>query len=308
MSCTTKRISILAPCRKGDVWSIPLSFFYEFKRLGHDVKIFNNLNEDQPGVTQLDPRAWNEDGLKQLLSEARKGTFVPDIIIHFDFGLFKSTLLNKYEFPQATWVYESGDDPQCFRLNLEKVKTGNFDLVMSPDIRAVGEYINRGFKAVWSPHFADPLFLGEEIEPTYDAITSRHFSEPFFVELKSKLGDRFFARDAFINEKDHLNFLKQGKIVIQNSKYKEITRRVFEGMLANRLIITDRPDPGAKLDLIFTENEDIVYFDSIDDCVDKIRYYAEHDQERNKICLCAYNKVVKNHTITSRVQKLLTII
>lgn len=304
----SKNISIIAPHRKGDVWNIPLSFYYEFKRLGYGVKIFNNLNEDQPGITQLDSRAWNEDGLKQLLKEAKEGLFVPDVIIHFDFGLFKSSLLNKREFPKATWIYESGDDPQCFRLNFEKVKTGNFDLVMSPDIRAVGEYTNKGFKAVWSPHFADPLFLGEEIEPTYDAITSRHFSEPFFTELKNKLGDQFFARDAFVNERDHLSFLKQGKIVVQNSKYKEITRRIFEGMLANRLVITDRPDPNTRLDLIFTENEDIVYFDSIDDCVDKIYYYAEHDQERNKISSCAYNKVIKNHTIASRVRKLLLLI
>lgn len=303
-----KKISIIVPCRNGDVWNIPLSFYYEFKRLGHEVKIFNNLNEDQPGITQLDSRAWNEEGLKQLLKEANEGTFVPDLIFHLDFGLFNSSLLNKIYFPKATWIYESGDDPQCFSYNFNKVKRANFDLIMSPDIRAVQKYTECGFKAVWLPHFADPLFLGEEIKPIYDAITSRHFSEPFFLELKNRLGNQFFARDEFANEKDHLSFLKQGKIVVQNSKYKEITRRIFEGMLANRLVITDRPDPDTKIDLIFRENEDIVYFDTIEDCVDKIKYFSENKKERDRITTNGHTKVVKNHTIQKRVQKLLELL
>lgn len=304
-----KTISIIAPYRKGDIWSVPLSFYYELKRLGHKVKIFNNLNEDQPGITQLDSRAWNEEGLKQLITEAKTGTFIPDIIFHFDFGLFKSSLLNKSQFPRATWIYESGDDPQCFALNFEKVRTGNFDLVMSPDIRAVKEYNSKGFRAVWSPHFADPLFLGEEVvEPKYNAITSRHFSEPFFVELKNKLGNCFFARDEFINEKDHLSFLKQGQIVVQNSKYKEITRRIFEGMLANRLVITDRPNNNTKIDLLFKENVDIIYFDTIEECVEKIKYFSKNKKERDIITNNGYNKVVKNHTIQKRVQKILELL
>ena len=303
-----KNISILAPYRTNDVWSVPLSFFYEFKKLGFNVKIFNNLNDDQPGITQLDPRAWNEIGLRQLLKEATDGTFVPDLIFHFDFGLFNSSLLNKNQFPRATWIYESGDDPQCFRYNFEKVKKANFDLIMSPDIRAVKEYNRRGFKAVWSPHFADPLFLGEETEPIYDAITSRHFSEPFFAELKRKLGERFFARDQFINEKDHLQFLKQGKIVVQNSKYKEITRRIFEGMLSNRLVLTDRPNADTRIDLLFKENIDIVYFNSIDDCIEKIKYFSKNEKERNLIANNGYQKIVKNHTIQKRIQQLLKLI
>jgi hypothetical protein len=303
-----KTISIIAPYRKGDVWSVPLSYYYEFKRLGYNVKIFNNLNEDQPGITQMDPRAWNEEGLQQLLKEANDGIFVPNLIFHFDFGLYKSPFLNKKHFPKALWIYESGDDPQCFSYNFEKVKSGNFDLIMSPDIRAVNEYNKRGFKAVWSPHFADPLFLGEEIEPAYDAITSRHFSEPFFKELKGRLGERFFARDQFINEKDHLQFLKQGKIIVQNSKYKEITRRIFEGMLANRLVITDRPDPATKIDLIFKENVDIVYFDNIDDCVKKIKYFSSNQKELERISKTGYNKVLKNHTIQKRIQHLIKIL
>lgn len=303
-----KNISILAPYRVGDVWSIPLSFYYCLKDKGYNVNIYNNLNDDIPGVTQLDPRAWNEDGLKQLLYDAKSGKFIPDIIMHFDFGLFKSQLLTKNEFPSAKWVYESGDDPQCFNFNYSKVVNGNFDVILSPDIRAVKEYKHRGYNAVWCPHFADDKFLGNDITPTVNSITSRHFSEPFFKELKQKLGDNFKARDEFIKEQFHLEFLKQGKIVVQNSKYKEITRRIFEGMLCNRLVLTDRLNPETGINMLFKENEDIVYFDSLDECVSKINYYSSNNEERIRIANNGYKKVIANHTTTQRVNKLLSIL
>ena len=303
-----KNISILAPKRKNDVWTVPLSFYYNLIHSGFNVKIYNNLHEDKPGITLLDNRAWDENGLKSLLSDANSGVFVPDVIIHFDFGLFVSDYLNKKYFPSALWVYESGDDPQSFSYNYSKVAKGDFDLIMSPDCRATQEYVRRGYNAVWSPHFADEKFIGGEITPIVDSITSRHFSEDFFAQLKSRLGDRFKARDEFINEKDHPLFLKQGKIVVQNSKYKEITRRIFEGMLCNRLVITDRLPAETKIDSIFKENEDIVYFDSVDDCASKIEYYSNNDVERNIIALNGCNKVKKHHTVSQRVKKLLSIL
>jgi hypothetical protein len=298
-------ISVLAPIKPSDIWNVPISYVLEFRRLGHDVRTYNTIREEQPGISLLDPRAWTEDGLKQLLEDAKSGDFKPDIIIHFDFGLFKSSLLTKKSYPSCPWFYESGDDPQCFNYNLAKAETGNFDLIFSPDIRTTQMYLNKGHRAVWSPHFADETFLGENILPSYDSITSRHCSEPFFVELKKILKDDFFARDAFINEKDHLSFLKKGKMVVQNSKYKEITRRIFEGMLCNRLVITDRPSPATRIDLLFEENKDIVYFDSVEECAEKIKFYAQNETERLAISESGYRKVKNNHTISKRASKLL---
>ena len=85
MSNISKKICIIGPNRDHDRWNIPLSFFNEFKRLGHEVKIFNNLNDDQPGINQFNPKAWTEAGLHQMLQDANNGVFEPDIIIHFEF-------------------------------------------------------------------------------------------------------------------------------------------------------------------------------------------------------------------------------
>jgi len=76
-------------------------------------------------------------------------------------------------------------------------------------------------------------------------------------------------------------------------------------MLANRMVIADRPDKDTRIDLIFEEGKEIVYFDSLDDCIDKVNYYTNNELERLKIAQAGYSKVMKYHTATARVKSLL---
>ncbi len=294
-----KRVAVLGPSSLNETWNIPISFYNHFVKKGFDTKFYNTLVNDR----------FDDTNLKKLIEDYEQKQFVPDIVFHLDFGLFKSPFLHKKFIPTAKWVVESGDDPQNYNLNLLKIKDKNFDVVLSPDIRCVELYNQQNINAVWCPHFADPdQFNDVEQEPVFDAVTTRSIEEDFFKELKNKLQDRFEARTEFLIGKVHTRHLMKGHIVIQNSKYKEITRRIFEGMMANRLVITDRPDPKTRIDLIFKENEDIVYFDSIDDCVEKINYFSANNKERINISQSGYNKVVKSHTTQVRIEKLLSIL
>lgn len=183
-----KKIALLCPHRLSDIWTISISFGNEFKRLGWDVKYYSTFDNNDN---------YCDYGLKQLLTDTSDG-YKPDIIFNLDFGLFQSPLLNKNQYPDAFWLLESGDDPQCFNLNYSKAKAGNFDLVISPDIRAVNRYNSCGIKCIWCPHFADiSLFEGVYQLPIYDAVTTRSIDEPFFKELKTRLGNRFEANDTF---------------------------------------------------------------------------------------------------------------
>jgi hypothetical protein len=294
-----KNVAILGPKSDEDVWNIPISFLNHFKKMDYNVKFYNTLVKGN----------FDDTNLNELIWEYKQSIFVPDLILHLDFGLFNSPLLNKSSIPTAKWVVESGDDPQNFNLNYVKVRAGNFDLVLSPDVRCVTKYQQMNINAAWFPHFADPDQFEVEQDPIYDSVTTRSVAEPFFKSLKEKLGDSFEPRmEGFFHGKEHSIHLKKGKIVVQNSKYKEITRRVFEGMMSNRLVITDRPDPETQIDCIFTENEHLIYFDDLDDCVAKIKYYASNDELRKIIAQKGYEKVKKFHTTPARIQKLLTFI
>ena len=293
-----KKIAILGPTSSTDIWNIPISFFNWFKKLGHEVVFYNTLINDK----------FNDVNLQKLIEDYKSGLFVPDIVFHLDFGLFTSPYLQKKFIPSAKWIVESGDDPQNFSLNYSKIKNGGFDIIMSPDIRCVEKYNAQNINAVWCPYFADPDQFEIVQEPLFDAVTTRSIEEPFFKQLKQVLKDRFEARVDFLQGEEHSRHLMKGNIVIQNSKYKEISRRIFEGMLANRMVLTDRPDPNTRIDLIFKENVDIVYFDSFEDCVKKIHYYSTNKHERLKIAQSGFDKVSSKHTTSNRINKLLQLL
>lgn len=293
-----KNVAILGPSSSTDTWNIPISFYNHFKKLGFNTVFYNTLVDGK----------FNEVNLIKLIGDYKDDTFIPDLVLHLDFGLFNSQYIHKQYIPTAKWVIESGDDPQNFRLNFPKIQRGNFDMVLTPDIRCAQEYNKHNINAVWCPYFADPDQFDIKQEPIYNAVTTRSIEEPFFKDLKQILGDEFEARKDFLQGKDHSIHLKKGKIVVQNSKYKEITRRVFEGMMANRLVITDRPDPETKMNLIFNENQDIVYFDNIKECVEKIKFFAINESDRLTIAQNGFNKVSTKHTTTQRIKKILELL
>jgi hypothetical protein len=293
-----KNIAILGPTSSTDVWNIPISFHNHFVKQGFVVKFYNTLTNDK----------FDQTGLVSMISDFDNRVFVPDMVFHLDFGLFDSSLLNKSSVPTAKWVVESGDDPQNFRLNFRKIRDRGFDLVLTSDIRCAEEYGKHGIRAAWCPYFADPDQFDIVQDPVVDSVTTRSIEEPFFRDLKQLLGSKFEARTEFLQGKDHSRHLMRGKIVVQNSKYKEITRRVFEGMMAHRLVITDRPDPATSMDLIFKENVDIVYFDDINDCAEKIKYFANNDDHRNTIADSGFHKVSTKHTTAERIKKILELL
>jgi spore maturation protein CgeB len=72
-------------------------------------------------------------------------------------------------------------------------------------------------------------------------------------------------------------------------------------MACGRMVITDRLHKDTLLDTLFTDGEDIIYYDDILDCAGKIAYYNQHTEERKHIAWNGYQKVMQNHTQVQRV-------
>ena len=49
------------------------------------------------------------------------------------------------------------------------------------------------------------------------------------------------------------------------------------------MVLCDKLNKSKKLEEVFTDGEDIVYYDDIVDCINKINYYNENDEERERI-------------------------
>ncbi len=62
-------------------------------------------------------------------------------------------------------------------------------------------------------------------------------------------------------------------------------------------------DGGEHLAAFFTPGEEIVGYRGADDLIDKIRYYLEHDEERNRIALAGYQRVMRDHRMKKRLRE-----
>jgi autotransporter strand-loop-strand O-heptosyltransferase len=105
--------------------------------------------------------------------------------------------------------------------------------------------------------------------------------------------------------KEHTEFLNTGLMVIQNSRWQEITRRIFEGMACGKMVLTDKLDVSRGLEELFIDGEDIVLYNDMFDCIEKMNYYNENEEERERIAYNGMVKVIANHTQIQRVDKLM---
>jgi spore maturation protein CgeB len=82
--------------------------------------------------------------------------------------------------------------------------------------------------------------------------------------------------------------------------------RTFEVPACGAFMMTERTEEHRE---IFEEDRDTVFFGSIDEAIEKIRYYLEHNAERICIAQNGYNKIVNGtNTYTNRVREILNMI
>lgn len=279
-------ISFLFAHKESDRWNTPLSILNEFKNRGWETKIYSLYDKDHN---------YTNANLHSLFKTK------PDIIMHMDCGNSNPYAYNNLRNTKAFLVFESGDDPQKFNKNL--LFASSFDLILSSDSASTNEYRNLNFNAFWWNHFADTnIYKPINTEIKYAAVCSRGMNccADIIDNIARKLPYDIINKNGWEGSA-HNDFLNSGHIVLQQSRYGEITRRIFEGMAAGKMVLTDRLHLARNINVLFNENEDIVYYDNEADCVKKILYYTINSKERERIAKNGYNKVLAEHTVTQRV-------
>ena len=272
---------------ENEEWSTPMALANEFKSRGCEVE-FVSIGSNRTGQ-------YHDRELSKWI-ESRPKT---DIVLFMDWGRFDSPLLYK-KLVDAFWVQESGDDPQNFSNNFPK--SSRFHITLSPDAEATEEYKKRGIDAHWWTHFADTKVQFPILsEPEFVAVTTRGKGGSEFLDTLTDHGQGTIGNKNNMGPDEHTEFLNKGLMVVQKSRWGEITRRIFEGMACGKMVLCDRLEKSKKLDELFVDGEDIVYYDDIFDCVEKMNYYRENEEERERIANNGFKKVLENHTQKQRV-------
>ena len=279
------KITFIYDYKQGETWSTPMALINEFKERNWQVNIIKTNDTDLKNWVDSKPET--------------------DIVMFMDWGRFDSQYLNKDLVP-AFWIQESGDDPQNFERNYPKAN--RFHYTITPDKQSAIEYRNRGINAEWVNHFADTkVQFPLNSEPQYTAVTTRGLGNSQFLDYLTQWGEGAIGNRNGMGPKEHTEFLNSGLMVIQNSRWKEITRRIFEGMACGKLVITDRLPDEVGLSEVFVEGEEIVLYNDMMDCIEKINYYVENEEERERIAHNGMMKVLHNYTQIQIVDKLIKV-
>lgn len=286
------KITFIYAYEQGESWSTPMALLNEFAKRGWDTEIVS-IGSNRTG-------RYDDSHLQLWIQQ----DIATDVVMFMDWGRFDSPWLDKKYKPNAFWIQESGDDPQNWQRNSPKAH--KFHLTITPDHDSYLAYKEMGINAEWITHFADTAVqFPMNLEPKYVAVTTRGLGNSNFLDYLTQWSDGVIGNRNGLNEKEHTEFLNSGLMVVQNSRWGEITRRIFEGMACGKMVLTDRLNESKKLHELFKEGEEIVFYNDMTDCIEKINYYNEFEEERERIAHNGMQKVLKNFTQEQVVDKLL---
>lgn len=158
---------------------------------------------------------------------------------------------------------------------------------------------------LYLPYAHDPTYhapADDEVEKTHDCcLLGLHY--PQRVELVKQLRSRDisveFALGPIYQEARQL--YNAAHIGLNWSSLLDLNARVFELLGFGLLAVVNRvPDLGK----FFTEGEHLVVFDDMEEAVEKVVFYLEHDEEREQIAAQGHAAVLP-HTWDARVTKIL---
>jgi len=289
----------------GEPWSTPLGLKWELQSRGIEVDQYNLYHADGQLLPSKNIRTYSGDCFNKFNQDYQRG-YRPDAVIVMDYGPFDYAGMDKRFFPDVPFILEAGDTPQSFRMHMQKAH--KFDAVITPDLQSAERFKESGIKAEWMTHWADHAIFhpNYDIEPIYDCVSTCG-GRKVTAEIQRELGERFNNERYFFGE-DHAKRLLMGKMVFQCSQFGEITRRIFEGMAVGRMVLTDRLSPETHMQELFIDGEDIVYYDDAKDAIDKINYYAAHTEERERIARNGFVKVLNDHTVSNRIDRIVELI
>lgn len=269
------------------------------------VQSLINLKYEVKKITLTNPDGTYKTTAKDAFDLIQNG-FNAQFVLAMDYGPWPGHGWNKSNFPNTKLIYEAGDEPQSMFSHASKLMQS--DVILTPDARNASIY-GDAFKkkCIWWPQFAMNAYgKSYNVETKEVCVTSCGDDRgPATKHMHKMLGERFLNKRAWKSHEDHAHFLSSGMIVFQESKNKEVTRRLMEGAALGRLVLADRPPKTTRYDELFVENEEIVWYDSPEDAVEKAHTYLTNPDACKKIGENAMRRVIKDHMVETRVKQLI---
>ena len=200
-------------------------------------------------------------------------------------------------------------DSYPYRMNTAK----KFDKVFAAQKRAVEEFRRDGVEAEWLPHAFEPwayhdISTGIPVPFNY---ASKEYDVSFVGHVNSQnrieFLDRMFREfpNFFFGQRQFqyaARIYAKSKICLNMSMEDDLIMRVFEVMGAGGFLLTNWVPT---IEEVFEDGKHLVLYRSLDEAVDKAKYYLTHDSQREKIAQAGFEEVMRHHTIDHRIKRIL---
>ena len=262
-----------------------------------------------------------QTGMHRLIKAIKAG-YKPDIVYLMHAGTLNHGLVELWDrsnFSNIPMIAEGGDEWQCFKYNFPHNRKS--DLVLTCDNEASLAYMQQGVNAEWFPVWADErVFFNDNRERTVDisttAVPTKVRNERGFLQindaLQSHFGEQFQnpmrGRQGmgYIPMMENGDLFRRSKVVFQFSSSGEMTRRIVEGAACGAVIVTDRLPIVRKIQSLFIEDKNIVFYENLSECISKIEHLLSNEEHRQGIADAMEKRILKNHTGLARARNLMS--
>jgi spore maturation protein CgeB len=244
--------------------------------------------------------------------------------LHFwiDYGEDGLPVDHTWELPKdgGKTIYVCSDahySPEAFKFRSDKAR--EFDYVFVNQLRYVDEFKTVGVEdPIFLPHAAEP-----QAYPKYDIV--KKWDVSFIGHLQDVKNYNGFSRIDMLDRafKEFPNFyfgsrnpmdktvnlfedaskkFCQTRVVLNISIKDDINMRNFEIASSGSFQLTNYIPT---IDQVFEDGKHLVTYKTLDEMVEKVKYYLEHEEEREKIALAGYEHFLKHHTYRHRIETIL---
>lgn len=274
------------------------------RALGHDAQLVSSPSRMAPG----DASRMIEPGYSQTvtLGDLSRGDRAdPALYLYYEpLGLIPLGL-DSAPFPTACFLVDLHRDYRS------RVLLGKF---FDHAFLAQRDYVNRYRRdacgsAHWMPLACDPDIHRADHQPrTLDVgFVGNLGGSPERQALLQRLSSEFQLNEQrFYTAQEMVQIYSRARVVINWPVGNDLNLRVFEAMSCGAMLMTRRSGNGQEI--LFKDGEHLITVSSIEEAVDRIRYYLSHEAERRAIAEAGYSLVRGAHTWRHRAQALLDLI
>jgi hypothetical protein len=292
--------------------------------LSYFTRSDGSYGQNFPG-SELDRRQTNSERLLKLFADCSTKRQVPDLLIGQTWaGYVDPKVFGEIRDRYSTLIVNIGMDDRhqyCGRkVNGEWWGTRglipHLDLALTAAPECVEWYQKEGCPALFFPEASDPAIFHPmpELPKVHDVcfVGSRYGVRETIVTGLQKAGVRVAAYGAGwdggrLDTKDVPQLFAQSKIVLgvgtigHCEDFYALKMRDFDGPMSGSCYVThDNPD----LRLVYKVGEEIATYRSVDDCIDRVRWYLSHEDARERVARLGRARALAEHTWDKRFRSL----